>query len=115
MSAFREHVAGPMIGAAQLCARCGEVLWVRLPSTAGVRRDLPRWPEGIRVAGDSRTAGFEVTGWPYTPCGQWVPQVGDRPAPNRCICSGMQSEPDQIDERPDCPVHGTGRAGGEDA
>jgi hypothetical protein len=85
-SAWREHVAGPMIQDAMLCSRCGEVLWVRPPDRHG-SRSRP-WSEGRRIASDGETAK-QVDGWPYTWCLPWQPKRGDRPVGHADLAAAL--------------------------
>ena len=71
-----EHKSGPLAGGTQSCTRCFMVLWVATGSASAAR---PRWLPGQRVASDGEMS-MDVTGWPYTPCEPWQPQVGDHPA-----------------------------------
>jgi hypothetical protein len=77
-SRFLEHVRGPMLRGALLCARCGQVLWIAPPGC-----DRPPWPDGCRMVSDGTPGGLRgnISGWPYTSCEPWTPQVGDLPAP----------------------------------
>jgi hypothetical protein len=75
VSEWREHIAGPFLRNAQLCGRCGEVLWV-FPGRTG--RALPdRWQSGARVASNGEYS-MTLTGWGYEHCKSYEPRMGDR-------------------------------------
>lgn len=80
MNAYRVHVAGPMVGNAQLCSVCSEVLWVRSADGDPKYQGRPRWWPGQHVASDGRAA-YTVSTIIAQLCEPYIPQVGDRLGP----------------------------------